>query len=165
MRGASCRAAGMEGRERAPFEVGRYSGLPGANSGPILGRGLVGQGWDSGRVVPGDLLNPMSGFGDDDETPCLTHYLDKLWRTAAGERTSRYSNSHHTTFSFAFHPLVTPSLGLSTSPLPPSFPFAAQVFLAVRFWRIRAGWPTLVAHDMQGPALDSSVALCVTILF
>lgn len=55
----------MEGRE--PAQVGR-GGLSGASSGPVLGRGLAAVGWDSGRVVPGDLLNPMSGWGCDDGT-------------------------------------------------------------------------------------------------
>lgn len=55
----------MEGRERAQVDQG---GRSGASSGPVLGRGLAVVGWDSGMAVPGDFLNPMSGFGRDDET-------------------------------------------------------------------------------------------------
>lgn len=56
----------MEGARACPG--GSRWALSGARSGPVLGCGLAAAGWDSGRVVPGDHLNPMSGFGRDDET-------------------------------------------------------------------------------------------------
>lgn len=59
----------MEGRERAQAsQGGGWVAVGSLSSGLVLGWGLAALGWDSGRVVPGDSLNPMSGFGCNDDT-------------------------------------------------------------------------------------------------
>lgn len=55
-------AAELQGRERA--QVCRWA-VGGLSRGRL---GLAAEGWNSGWLVPGDSLNPMSGFGPDDGT-------------------------------------------------------------------------------------------------
>lgn len=133
VRGASCRAAGLEGRERA--QVGR-GGLYGASS----GWGLAAVGWDSGKVVPGGFLIPMSGCGCDDGIvrPDKLGFQDKV------------PTPHSTVSLYLSYTLKRP---FATCLLPKSFPLPSPIRCA------RVVWPTPAGQDMQGPAWSLSVVL------
>lgn len=92
----------MEGRERA--QVGR-SGRPGAQlgAGPGLGIGRAGMGI-LGRLVPGDLLKPMSGFGRDDETLAYMGYGVRLLRTSSTHtHTAQYNSVSYPSLPIYLH--------------------------------------------------------------